>query len=121
MHLNLGLPPLVQALNCCIPPSQPNLLQVAVAILPPMLQINLNFWGSLNFENFGHGSTSVMHPPIAQAPATQLPAPHTFEHVPSPLLRQCSVQEGVTRDSLVVGASRKNKKKNPIICPFKVH
>jgi hypothetical protein len=46
-----------------------------------------------------------MHPHVAQAPATLLPFTHTFEHVPSPLVRQCSVQDGVTEDSSVVGAS----------------
>ena len=79
-------------------------------MLPPMPQININFLGSSNFVSFGHGSTSVMHPLVAQAPTTQLSAPHTFEHVPSPLLRQCSVQEGDTRDSSTIGTSTKSKK-----------
>ena len=67
-----------------------------------------------------------MHPPVAQAPATQLLSTHTFEHAPSPLLRQCNVHEGVTRDLSVVGVGTKNNILFlflffPKICPFKVH
>jgi len=82
--------------NCCIPPCQPSSLQADVAMLPPMPQINLNFLGSSNFVSFKQGSSSVLHPPIAQVPTNQLPAPQTFDHPPSHLPRQCSVQEGVT-------------------------
>ena len=80
-------------------------------MLPPMPQINLIFLGSSNSVSFEQGSTSVLHPPIAQVPTDQLPAPHTFEHALSPLPRQCSVQEGCTGDSIVVGVGTKNKKK----------
>ena len=97
--------------NCCIPPCQPSSLQPSAAMLPPIPQIKLIFWGSLNFMRFRHGSSNVLHPPIAQVPTDQLPAPHTFDHAPSHLPRQCSVQKGVTRDSSVVGVGTKNKKK----------
>ena len=60
--------------------------------------------------SFGHGSNSVLHPPLAQVPTNQLPTPQAFDHPPY-LPRQCNAQEGVTRGSLVVGIGTKNKKK----------
>ena len=65
-------------------------------MLPPMPQINLIFLGSSNFVSFGHGSSTVLHPPLTQFPNDQRPAPHTVDQAPSHLPRQCSVQERVT-------------------------
>lgn len=61
--------------------------------------------------SFGQGSTIVLHPHVAQVLATPIPFIHTFEHAPSPLIRQFSAHEGVTWYSLVVGVGSMQEKK----------
>ena len=78
---------------------------------PPMLHNNLNFFGILDFCVLQTWFHYCLHPLVAQTPANQLPSIDTFKHAPSPLIRQCNVHEGVTRDLLVVGVGPKSEKK----------